>query len=134
MRGVAIVAAVGAIVALLLVACGGDDGEPADQNTGAVSSATGPGLSIKEAIESDLEGHLLVNGFLLAEGDDLRFCSGLTDSNPPGCAGDSLKIAGLDLAQVEGLQAAEGRRWSDEIQLLGEVEGDTLKVRQDVTA
>lgn len=121
------------MLAALLIACGGDDSEPrTTPATGAVSSAGGPGISILEAINSDLEGPLLVNGFLVAKDDSVRFCSALAESFPPQCAGESLEVEGIDLSRLEGLQQAQDVRWSDQIQLLGEIEGETLKVSQNV--
>ena len=91
----------------------------------------GPGISIQEAKTSSLQGALLINGFLFAEGNDVRFCSALAESSPPQCVGESLKVEGMDLSQVVKLQQVDGIRWSEEMQLLGEIESNSLKVRQN---
>lgn len=128
--------ALGALmVAVLILACGGDDGDPQTiGSTGGVSAASGPGISILEAMNSDLAGPLLINGFLVAEADDVRFCSALAESIPPKCAGESLRVEGIDLSGVDGLQEAEGVSWSGQIQLLGEIEGETLKISQNLVS
>ncbi len=137
-----------AMLALLAVAaaigaagCGGgsDAGTPAD--TGAAPSQGAPipggGLSIQEAIDSTLEGPLMVKGYLVApEGGPVRLCSALLESYPPQCGEPSLVVEGLDLATVEGLaQTSEPDlaqvTWSDaEISILGDVEDGVITVSQ----
>ena len=128
--------ALGLVILSTVVACSSNDESPeADSPGGAVSSAMGPGLSIDEAIASDLAGPLLVNGFLLVNDDTVRFCSGLTDSSPPECSGTSLDVEGIDLSQVEGLTEEGGVSWSSEMtQLLGDIDGGAIKVREDSSA
>lgn len=89
----------------------------------------GPGISIDEALASDLEGALLVNGTLLAQGEEIRFCSALAESFPPQCAGPQLLVEGLKLEEVDGLVSEGEVAWTDRpIQLLGTVEDDRLVV------
>ena len=89
----------------------------------------GPGISIEEAIASDLDGPLLVNGNLLAQGDEIRFCSALAESFPPQCGGAQMHVEGLKLEEVDGLVREGEVAWTDRpIQLLGNVEGETLVV------
>ena len=122
----------GLMLATLILACSGDEDDPREDSvSGGASAAMGPGISIQEAKTSSLQGALLINGFLFVEGNDVRFCSELAESSPPQCAGESLKVEGMDLSQVGELQQANGVRWSEEMQLLGEVEGNSLKVRQN---
>jgi hypothetical protein len=114
---------------VLLGGCGSDD-EPS-----APSSATGPGLSIEEAIASDLEGPLLVNGNLLVEGREVRLCSALAESFPPQCGGPSLRVEGLDVAQMPNLMTAGEVSWTDRpVQLLGAVKNGILTVSGHATA
>ena len=122
----------GLLIAVLMLACGGDDDDPRVATFGGgANSASGPGISIREAMSSDLAGPLLINGFIVAKSDDVRFCSVLAESYPPQCAGESLRIEGLDLSQLD-LQEAGGVTWSNQTQLLGELDGETLKVSQNV--
>jgi len=121
------------LVLLALAACGGGgDVEPQPTPTQPPATAgigMGPGVSIEEAIASDLEGPLLVNGNLLAEGGKIRFCDALAESFPPQCGGPQLRVEGLKLAEVDGLVTEGDVSWTDRpIQLLGDVEGDTLVV------
>ena len=123
----------GLVVAVLILACGGNDDQPTTGGAaGGASSATGPGISVQEALNSDLEGPLLINGFIVATGDGVRLCSALAESYPPQCAGESLAVEGLDLTRFDDLQEAEGVTWSNQVQVLGEVDDDTLVVSQNV--
>ena len=117
--------------ALALIACGDDDDATATP-TGGDTGATlgiGPGISVTEALSSTLGGPLLVNGFLVAVGEQVRLCELLAESFPPQCGGASLVVEGLDLGNMEGLTTNQNVTWSDEaVQLLGSVEGDVLTV------
>lgn len=123
-------------VVAFAVACGGDDeidapSSPPDDSGAASSVAMGPGLTIAEAKASELDGPLLVNGFLVAVGDRVQLCSTLLESFPPQCGGESLVVEGLDLASVNGTQTEGDTTWtSDAIQLLGEVEDGVITVSQ----
>jgi hypothetical protein len=121
------------LAVLAFAACGGSaDVEPQPTPTQPPATAgigMGPGISIEKAIASDLEGPLLVNGNLLAEGGEIRFCDALAESFPPQCAGPRLRVEGLKLEEVDGLVSEGEVAWTDRpIQLLGDVEGDTLVV------
>lgn len=116
-----------------LAACGGtDEVEPQPAPTQPPATAgigRGPGISIEEAMASDLDGALLVNGNLLAQDGEVRFCSALAESFPPQCSGASLRVEGLKLEEVDGLVTEGEVSWTDRpIQLLGDVEEDTLVV------
>ena len=112
----------------LFAGCGGDD-EP-DQ---PAAHADGPGISIDEALGSDLDEPLLVNGNLLAQGNDVRLCSALAESFPPQCGGSSLQVEGLKLDELDGLISEGDVSWSDRpIQLLGVVSDGKLDVSENV--
>ena len=116
------------LAAAALAGCGEDDtdAQPA-------AHGDGPGISIDEALASDLDQPLLVNGNLLAQGDDVRLCSALAESFPPQCGGSSLQVEGLALEDVQGLVAEGDVSWTDRpIQLLGVVSDGTLDVRENV--
>ena len=125
-----------------LVACsapapgagGTDDGPtPAGGDDTSAGLGAGPGISIDEAVDSTLDGQLLVNGFIVAqEGGAVRFCSALAESYPPQCGGTSLVVEGLNLEEVDGLTSAQGVSWTDaETQLLGTVADGVLTVSTD---
>ena len=120
-----------------LVACGAN-GEPADDPAGSpqVSGiAAGPGISIEEALVSQLDEMLLVNGNLLAEGGKVRLCSALAESFPPQCSGASLQVEGVKLEEVDGLVTEGDVSWTDRpIQLLGVVEDGVLTVGKNAAA
>jgi hypothetical protein len=125
------------LVAALLVGCGGN-GEPPDDDAGSprVSGiAAGPGISIEEALASEFDEMVLVNGNLLAEGGEVRLCSALAESFPPQCGGASLQVEGVELEGVDGLVTEGDVSWTDRpIQLLGTVEDGLLTVSKNATA
>jgi hypothetical protein len=83
---------------------------------------------VQEAIDSDLDGPLMVKGFVVQTGDEVRLCSALAESFPPQCGGPSLAVEG----PVDADFAEEGDvRWTErEVSLLGDVEGDVLRVSE----
>ncbi len=112
---------------------GGDDGSTRGPGGDGSSTAVGPGISIEEAINSDLDRPLLVNGYLVISNlGEMRLCSALAESYPPQCAGESLRVRGLDLATLDAdadMQSADRTSWSEaQIQLLGTVEDGTITV------
>lgn len=119
------------LVALTVAACGGDGSDRP-----AAATGSGSGLSIEEALASELPGPLLVNGYLLVDGGEVRLCDGLAESYPPQCAGPSLDVLGYKLLEQRRLyKTSGGVTWSDEpVQLLGVVEDETLTVRENATA
>ena len=126
---------VAALVGLLLVAAACDDAAAADPTAAPPSSAVGPGISIAEALSSTLDEPLLVNGFLVVQGDEAELCEALAESFPPQCGGESLSLEGLDLDAFEGLSSEQNTTWSEEpIQLLGEVEDGVLTISARVSA
>ena len=126
------------VLALVATACGGGDESPAaGAEPPAATSATpssgaaipGGGLSVDEALASTLEGPVMVAGFLVAAGDEVRLCSALAESYPPQCGGSSLLVEGLNLATVEGLQMEGVVSWTDErFSVLGDVRDGVLTV------
>ena len=120
------------VVLVTLAGCGEaasqDSTKPAG-NGGSSAMAAGPGLSIDQAISSTDKGPLLVTGSVLADARGVRFCSALAEAYPPQCGGTSLRIEGLKLAEVDGLETAGGVSWSNgPVKLLGTVENGVLSV------
>ncbi len=118
------------LAAAALAGCGGDDGPNDDAGGNSVPQmsgiAAGPAISIDDALAADSDEPLLVAGNLLAQDDEIRLCSALAESFPPQCGGASLHVAGLDLAEVDGLITEGDVSWTDRpIELLGVVENDT---------
>ena len=118
---------VGAMLAL--AACGHDDDDPVSGPTIGV----GPGLSIGEALTSNLTGPLLINGHLHVQNGQVRLCEVLAESLPPQCGGGILVVNGLDLTTIDGLKTEGSVTWSDQlVQVLGTVEGGVLTVAATV--
>jgi len=117
--------AVAIIVSMVAAACGGDGGDFLSDPV----SGVGPGISIGEALTSDLKGPLLINGQLHVQNGRARLCEVLAESFPPQCAGRFLVVAGLDLTKIDGLTSEGSVTWSDQtVQVLGSVEGEVLTV------
>jgi len=92
-------------------------------NTSAI--AGGPGISVQEALDSELDQDLLVNGalFIDANGDAL-LCDAMAESFPPQCGGARIAVEGLELGTLDPTRIQEegGVRWVEQIQLLGTVQ------------
>ena len=112
------------VFALLVAACrGGSEQKPVPVSGMPIQ---GGGLSVSEALASDLEGPLMVKGHIVARDGEVRFCEALLESLPPQCGGASVRLEGLDLA---GLREQDGVRWSDDtVSVLGEIVKGTLTV------
>ena len=117
--------AVVTIAGVVAAACGDDDG---DLDPGPISGV-GPGISIGEALTSDLKDPLLINGMLHVQNGQARLCEALAESFPPQCALRSLVVKGLDLTTIDGLTSEGSVTWSDQpVQVLGTLEGEVLTV------
>lgn len=79
------------LAVLLLVACGSEEAEPG-------------GSSPRE---------LEFTGYLFRAGGETRICDAIAESYPPQCGGESYRVAGLDVAAIDGLQIAQGVTWTD---------------------
>ena len=129
MKKILVLFAIVTIASVVVAACGDDAG---DQVSGPISGV-GPGISIREALTSDLKGPLLVNGHLHVQNDQARLCEILAESLPPKCGGRILVVKGLDLKTMDGLTSAGSVTWSDQlVQVLGTVEGEVLTVAETV--
>ena len=125
MKKILVLLAIVTIASVVAAACGDDDG---DLDSGPISGV-GPGISIAEALASNLKGPLLVNGHLHVQNDQVRLCEVLAESLPPQCGGRVLVVKGLDLKTMDGLTSAGSVTWSDQpVQVLGTVEGEVLTV------
>jgi hypothetical protein len=116
------------LAALALAACGsGSSSEP--HTAPPPAAATGPGITIKQAVAANTNDPLLVRGALVAEGSTIRLCYAVLESYPPQCGKPALIVRGLDLESLEGLTMANGVTWSDgEVKLLGTVADASLTV------
>ena len=108
---------------LALAGCGGEN-ERVDsaQAPSAGAAIPGGGLSIQEALDSDLEGPLLVRGYLIERDGAPRLCDAILESSPPQCGEPSLRVEGPAPASSE-----------ERVSLLGDVEGGTITVSETAT-
>ena len=124
MKRILILWVVVSIASVFVAACG-DDG---DQVSSPVSGV-GPGISIGEALTSDVAGPLLVNGRLHVQDGQVRLCEVLARARPPACSARFLVVEGLDLTTIDGLTSEGSVTWSSgTVQVLGTVEGEVLTV------
>lgn len=101
-----------ASVLLALAGCGGGEG---GGTTAAGAPIPGGGLSVSEARASTLAGPLMVAGYLVERGGELRLCEDAA------CEGASLRVEG-----DPGAEPGTGER----ISVLGEVEGGAITVSE----
>lgn len=108
-------------VALVLAACGGGGpgGAASQPGPSAAAPLPGGGLSIQEAIESDLDGPLMVRGYLIEGDGELRFCEAILESYSPQCGEPSLRVEG-----------PAPRPSEERVSLLGEVGDGTITVSE----
>ena len=104
---------------LALAGCGGAGGEERAPSAGV----PGPegGLTVEQALNTDADGPLLVRGYLVVQGDDLRLCSTLVESDPSRCGEPSLRVEG----GPDGIWPAD-----EEVSLVGDVEDGVLRVSE----
>lgn len=120
------------LAALVLGGCGGSDDSSSSDATGTSASDSTPvsqgapipggGLSVQEAIDSDLDGPLMVRGYLIERDGELRLCEAILESSPPQCGDPSLRVEGPAPAASE-----------ERVSLLGDVEGETITVSATAT-
>ncbi len=124
MKRILALLAVVTIAGVVAAACG-DDGHLVSRPV----SGVGPGISVGDALTSNLTGPLLINGHLHVQHDQARLCEALAGSSPPRCEGKFLVVVGLDLTTIVGLTSEASVPWSDQtVQVLGAVEGEVLTV------
>lgn len=137
---------IGALVlgALLLAGCSDDSGDdvaevppttadisdplPLADEDATMLEGMGPGISVAEAIASDLDEPLLVNGYVFVYADGRAVMSdAIAESFPPQPAGAQMDLAEFDLMQIPLTEGPGGDieivQWTDmPTQLLGQFE------------
>lgn len=106
--------------AALLAGCGGAEETKPAPSAGA--PIPGGGLSVQEAIDSDLDGPLMVRGYLIERNGELRLCEAILESYPPQCGEPSLRVEGPAPAASE-----------ERVSLLGDVEAGVITVSETST-
>ncbi len=84
----------------------------------------GAGISVAEAIgHQPTDDIVAVTGALFATPDGtVTLCDAVAESFPPQCGGERIRVEGLDLASVPGLQTEGEVSWAEGVTLLGSVE------------
>jgi hypothetical protein len=105
--------------AIALAGCGGDALDEQQPAASAGAPIPGGGLSVQEAIESELEGPLMVRGYLIEHDGELRLCESILESSPPQCGEPALRVEGPVPEPSE-----------EPVSVLGEVDGETITVSE----
>ena len=128
------------LIAIVLSACastsgdepvGDDDPSQPDPGTGTTADAiliiqdgaiaSGPGISVTEALAFSGGEPVLVNGAMFIDEEvGVLLCEAIAESFPPQCGGARLEVQGLD-PDGQLLEEANGVRWAEAVQLLGRV-------------
>ncbi len=116
------------VLLLALAACAGEGNVDSANSPTPLGDANGPGLTVQEALDSDVQGPILVRGSLLLVGDSALLCASLAESMPPQCGRPSLVVHGLDREAITGLRSAGGVAWVEDVRLLGERRGEVLRL------
>ena len=127
-----------AILIVVTAGCGADAGDPSPSTdppagSGAIGEPvlviadgepTGPGMSVTDALDHRATDDLVtVSGALFANADGtVVLCSAIAESFPPQCGGDRIRVEGLDLDDVPGLQVEGDVAWAEDVTLFGSVE------------
>lgn len=111
---------------VMLAACGitvpAPSGEPVLVVTdGAVDR---PGLSVADALGHQATDDIVtVSGALFVSADGtVLLCDAIAESFPPQCGAERIRVEGLELAAVPGLQTEGEVSWAEGVTLLGSVE------------
>ena len=113
---------------LALAACGGDGDEAEQPPAAAGVPIPSGGLSVSEALASDLDGPLMVRGYVILRDDEYRLCEAILESDPPQCGEPSLRIEGPQREDLQSLATNEAQ-----VSLLGEIDDATIRVSETST-
>lgn len=113
-------------LALALVACSATVPAPSGEPVLVVTEGAieGPGISVADALGHRATDDIVtVSGALFVEADGtVLLCDAIAESFPPQCGGERIRVTGLDLAAVPGLQTEGAVSWAEGVTLLGSVE------------
>lgn len=98
---------------------GGNMGMPID----------GGGLSVADALSSDVDGPIAVFGFVVQGADGARLCDALAESFPPQCGGAAIDLSDISTIDVDQLKSEQGVTWTDAaVTVIGEIVGGVFTV------
>ena len=87
------------------------------------------GLTVSEALITDVVGVIGVQGFLFDDGSGPVLCEVLAESFPPQCGGASVAVEGHEEAVDVPIVSEQGVTWTDQpLTLFGEIVDGTLVV------
>ena len=105
-----------AALTLALAGCG-TESTGGGSDAGSEPGSAGIGMSVQEALLVELDAATLVSGYLIEDGDTLKLCESLAESEPPQCGEPHLVIEGGTL---------EDQPRGELVDLNGTVTGTTL--------
>lgn len=87
-------------------------------------AADAPAMSVADAIRQRAGGEVVaVSGALfVTAGRTVLLCDAIAESFPPQCGGERIRVQGVDLASIPGLQTEGEVSWAEAVTLLGSVE------------
>lgn len=104
-------------------------GDSADEPLAPSPALVNGGLTVSEALATDAEGAIAVQGFLLVADGTSLLCDALAESFPPQCGGPSIEITGYEEALGAPITSAQGVSWTEEsVGFLGEIVDGTFVV------
>lgn len=104
-------------------------GDTADEPLAPSPALVDGGLTVSEALATDAEGTIAVQGFVIVADGTSLLCDALAESFPPRCGGDSIEITGFEQALDAPITSAQGVSWTEErVAFLGEMVDGTLVV------
>jgi hypothetical protein len=114
------------VLVLAVAACGTTVPAPAGDPVLVIvdGAVQGPGLSVADALGHQATGDIVtVSGALFVSADGIvLLCDAIAESFPPQCGGERIRVTGLDLGAVPGLQTEGEVSWAEGVTLLGSVE------------
>ncbi len=119
------------LVAALAGACGSvsaGDGDP----PAVGAPVPGGGLTVEQALAYEGEEPIMVTGMAYDAGDgQVRLCAAILESFPPQCGEPSLRVEGVDVADLDGAQHEGAVAWAEGASLLGRVRDSVLTVSEE---
>lgn len=123
MRPTAVIALV---LLLVLAACGTTAPAPSGEPVLVIvdGAVDGPGISVADALGHRATDDIVtVSGALFVNADGtVLLCDAIAESFPPQCGGERIRVEGLNVAAVPGLQTEGEVSWAEGVTLLGSVE------------
>lgn len=113
-------------LALALAACAAPVPEPSGDPVLVIADGpiSEPGITVADALGHRATDDLVtVSGALFVNADGtVLLCDAMAESFPPLCGGDRIRVQGLDLSSVAGLQTEGQVSWAEGVTLFGSVE------------